>query len=107
MTVSLGGKELKLNFGVNRFYHLFKEGTGIDLMTFGEGIDSDKLVLFAKGFIYAGYMSECKLNKQTPEFSKDDLFEMVMDADSSLPAELLTKYQEGVTPGEATSQPNP
>lgn len=105
MTVSLGGKDLVLNFGVNRFYHLFKEGTGHDILNLGEGFDIDKLVLFAQGFIYAAYYSECKLNKVAPEFTKDEIFEFVMDADSSLPGDIFRKYNESVSPGEANSQP--
>lgn len=107
MTVSLGGKDLILNFGVNRFYHLFKEGTGQDILIFGEGFDADKLVLFAQGFIYSGYYSDCKLKKVQPEFSKDEIFELVMDADSSLAYDIFSRYNESQTPGEAQSQPNP
>ena len=103
MNVTLGDKDLVLNFGVNRFYHLFKEGTGHDILTLGEGFDISKLVMFAQGFIYAAYYSECKLNKITPVFSKDEIFELVMDADSSLPADLFKKYNDSV--GEQQSQP--
>lgn len=102
MTVSLGGKDLLLNFGVNRFYHLFKEGTGQDILSLGEGFDISKLVMFAQGFIYAAYYSECKLNKITPVFSKDEIFELVMDADSSLPTKLFKEYNDAV--GEQQSQ---
>ena len=104
MTVSLGGKDLVLNFGVNRFYHLFKEGTGHDILTFGEGFDISKLVLFAQGFVYASYYSECKLNKTQPEYTKDEIFEMVMDADNSLPNEIFVKYNNSVTSGEQNGQ---
>ncbi len=104
MTVSLGGKELVLNYGVNRFYHLFKEGTGQDILTLGEGFDISKLVMFAQGFIYAAYYSECKLNKSNPEFSKDEIFELVMDADSSLPNEIFSKYNSSMEPGEQNGQ---
>ncbi len=104
MTVSLGGKELVLNYGVNRFYHLFKEGTGQDIMTLGEGFDISKLVMFAQGFVYAAYYSECKLNKTNPELTRDEIFELVMDADVSLPNEIFTKYNESQMPGEQNGQ---
>jgi hypothetical protein len=104
ITTSLDGKEIVLNYGVNRFYHLFKEGTGHDLFTFGEGFDISKLVLFAQGFVYAGYYSECKLNKTEPEFTKEQIFEMVMDADSSMPNDLFKKYNESMSEGEANGQ---
>ena len=104
MNISLGGKELVLNFGVNRFYHLFKEGTGHDIMTLGEGFDISKLVMFAQGFVYAAYYSECKLNKETPAFTKDEIFELIMDADVKLPNEIFSKYNESQTPGEQNGQ---
>ena len=105
MTVTLAGKELVLNLGTNRLYHLFKESTGEDLLLFGEGFDAVKLVTMAQGITYAGYYSECKLNKVQPEFTKEEIFELVFDADQKYCAEIYNKINElNKQPGELDSQ---
>jgi hypothetical protein len=81
MTISLDGKELTLNFGIGRFYHLFKESTGYDLLDLGKGFDSTKMVDIVQGLVYAGYVAEKKLNKQTPELSKESIYDSVLDCD--------------------------
>lgn len=108
--ITLNGKNIVLNFGVGRFYNLFKEATGKDLLTFSEGFDTAKLVEVTQGIVYAGYYSECKLNKVQPEFSQEDIFEAILDSDTSLINEIFTKYSDtvrsnGVASGEAVSQP--
>ena len=109
ITVTLDGKEIVLNFGVGRFYNLFKESTGKDLLTFSDDFDTTKLVQVTQGIVYAGYYAECKLNKETPLFSKDEIFEAILDSDTSFIADVYTKYADsvksnGVAPGEIVSQ---
>lgn len=107
--VELSGKEIVLNFGVGRFYNLFKEATGKDLLTFSADFDTTKLVEVTQGIVYAGYYAECKLLKETPHFSKEEIFEAILDADTSFISDVFTKYSEsirsnGVAPGEVVSQ---
>jgi len=109
INVELIGKEIVLNFGVGRFYNLFKEATGKDLLTFSSDFDTTKLVEVTQGIVYAGYYAECKLNKVTPLFSKDEIFEAILDSDTSFINEVFTKYSDsvrsnGVAPGEVVSQ---
>ena len=110
ISVELNGKEIVLNFGIGRFYNLFKEATGKDLLTFSSDFDTTKLVEVTQGIVYAGYYAECKLNKASPLFTKDEIFESILDADVSFINEVFTKYSDsvrsnGVAPGEAASQP--
>lgn len=109
ISVEINGKEITLNFGVGRFYNLFKEATGKDLLTFSSDFDTTKLVEVTQGIVFAGYYAECKLNKSTPEFSKDEIFEAILDSDTSFINDVFTKYSDsirsnGVAPGEAVSQ---
>lgn len=109
ITITLLDKEMVLNFGVGRFYNLFKEATGKDLLTFSNDFDTTKLVEVTQGIVYAGYNAECKLNKTTPLFTKDEIFEAILDADTSFINEVFTKYSDsirsnGVAPGEVVSQ---
>ena len=54
INVTLLEKEITLNFGVGRFYNLFKEATGKDLLTFSSDFDTTKLVEVTQGIVYAG-----------------------------------------------------
>lgn len=109
ITITLLHKELALNFGVARFYNLFKEATGKDLLTYQSGFDTTSLVEVVQGVVYGGYYAECKKEKIEPVFTKEQLFELILDSDTSLINEIFTKYietvsQNGVTSGEAASQ---
>lgn len=109
ITITLNEKELILNFGIGRFYELFKEGVGWDLMTLAEGFDSAKLMEVVKGLVYAGYYAECKKNKETPLLSKEQIFDAVLDSDSDWISDVFVKYTDsvksnGVAPKEALSQ---
>lgn len=104
MTISIGGKDIVLNFGVIRFYNLFKEATGKDLLTFREGFDVSALSEVTQGLIYAGYYSECKLNKSQPEFTKDEIFEMVLDSDTDFVSKIFEDYQKMMSSGEQNGQ---
>lgn len=113
ITISLGGKSLVLNFGIGRFYHLFKESTGFDILTASEGFDASKLFEVTQGLVYAGYYAECKLNKVQPEFTKDEIFDLVMDSDTGTVTNIFSGYSDSIkkevddTPGEAPGQPSP
>lgn len=109
ITVELSGKEIVLNFGVGRFYNLFKEATGKDLLTFSSDFDTTKLVEVTQGIVYAGYYAECRLTKTSPAFTKDEIFEAILDSDTSFINDVFVKYSDsvrsnGVAPGEVVSQ---
>lgn len=109
ITVELSGKEIVLNFGVGRFYNLFKEATGKDLLTFSDDFDTTKLVEVTQGIVYAGYYAECKKEKITPLFTKEEIFEAILDSDTSFINDVFVRYSDsvksnGVAPGEVVSQ---
>lgn len=109
ITITLLDKDLVLNFGIGRFYNLFKEATGKDLLSFSADFDTTKLVEVTQGIVYAGYTAECKLNKVQPQFNKDEIFEAILDSDTSFINDVFTKYSDsiranGVAPGEVVSQ---
>ena len=109
INVTLLEKEITLNFGIARFYNLFKEGTGKDLLSFSNDMDTSKLVEVTQGIVYGGYYAECKLNKVTPLFTKDEIFEAILDSETSWVNDVYTKYSDsvltnGVAPGEVVSQ---
>lgn len=111
MTVTLDGKELTLNFGVGRFYDIFKETTGFDLLDQGVDFSSVKMNKVVQGLVYAGYVAEEKLNKREPSLTKDWIFEEVLNADT---AQIYNSYAQVVNPkaaeelseaGKANGQP--
>ena len=111
INVTLNERELTLNFGIGRFYNLFKESTGKDLLTFSDGFDTVKLVEVTQGIVYAGYYAECIKNKIEPLMTKDEIFEAVLDSDTSFINDVFVKYSNsirsnGVAPGEVVSQLN-
>lgn len=106
MTVQLNGEPMTLNVGVGRFYHLFKEGTGRDILTYASGFDTSDLMNIVGGIVYAGYYSECKLKKENPKYTKEECFDMVMDAESDLVTGIFKDYNSLVSSGESESQPN-
>ena len=98
MSVTIGGKELTLNFGVGRFYNIFKETTGFDLLDQAVDFSSVKMNQVVQGLVYAGYVAECKLNKQEPELTKESIFESVLDSDT---AKIYADYVKTVNPEAA------
>lgn len=109
INITLQGKDLILNFGVARFYNLFKEATGKDLLSYKNEEGTVTLVELTQGIVYGGYYAECKKEKITPVFTKDEIFEAILDSESSLLTEIYDKYIEsirsnGVAPGEVVSQ---
>lgn len=99
MTVNYDGKHLTLNFGVGRFYQLFKEATGYDLFKLSnEGFDSTKMNEIVQGVVYAGYLAECKLNKKEAAYSKELLYDMVLDMDV---AKIFKDFNDLMNPEES------
>lgn len=63
LKLQLGGKEVTLNLGINEFYEIFLEETGIDLYKEGlVDIESIKMVKYVKGFVIAGVKANALLN---------------------------------------------
>lgn len=98
MTVTLDSKELTLNFGVGRFYEIFKEATGFDLLDQGADFSSIKMNKVVQGLVYAGYVAEEKLHKREPSLTKDWVFEEVLNADTS---KIYNDYAKVVNPKAA------
>lgn len=101
MTVSLGGKELVLNFGTGRFYNEFKEAAGYDLTTLGDGFDAAKLVFVVQNIVYAGYVAEKKKNKEQVELTKELVYDLVIDEDTT---EIFNEYTALVNPEKPGEQ---
>lgn len=107
ITVSLDGKELTLNVGIGGFYQIYKEATGKDLLVSMQDFDSALLTEFGQGATYAGYVCECRVNKVKPEFTKEQIFEMVFCEDSKYSADLLNRFSElnkSIESGEQNGQ---
>jgi len=94
INVSLDGKELVLNVGIGGFYQVYKESTGKDLLLTMQSIDASLLVEFGQGATYAGYICKCKVNKVKPEYSKEQIFDLVYFAEAKYGADLLNKFNE-------------
>ena len=107
ITVSLDGKELTLNVGIGGFYQIYKEATGKDLLMSMQNFDSALLTEFGQGATYAGYVCECRVSKVKPEFTKDQIFDMVFCEDARYSADLLNKFSElnkSIDSGEQNGQ---
>ena len=107
ITVSLDGKELTLNVGIGGFYQIYKEATGKDLLMSMQNFDSALLTEFGQGATYAGYVCECRVSKVKPEFTKDQIFDMVFCEDAKYSADLLNKFSElnkSIDSGEQNGQ---
>ena len=83
MSVNIGGKDLTLNFGVGRFYNIFKDATGFDLLDQTVDFSTTKMNVVVQGLVYAGYIAECKVNKKEPELTKDWIYDTLLDEDTS------------------------
>lgn len=98
MIVNLGDKELTLNFGVGRFYNLFKETTGFDLLDQSADFSTIKMNEVVQGLVYAGYVAECKLHRKEPELTKDWIYDEVLNEDT---AKIYADYAAIVNPKAA------
>ena len=108
ITVSLDGKELTLNVGIDGFYQVYKEATGKDLLLSMGNIDSASLTEFGQGATYAGYVCDCVMNDLKPTFTKEQIFKWVFCAEG-YSAKLLNQFSElnktEEVPGEMNGQP--
>lgn len=103
--VSLDGKELTLNVGIDGFYIKYKEATGEDLLLIGNNMDSAKIVLFGQGATYAGYVCDCMVNKVKPEYTKEQIFEMVF-LSQGYSSKLINEFSELNKQPEETGEQN-
>lgn len=98
MSVTIGGKELTLNFGVGMFYNAFKDATGFDILDQAVDFSSVKMNEVVQGLVYAGYVSECLVLDKQPELTKDWLYKKVLLEDT---AKLYSDYARIVNPKAA------
>ena len=85
MNISLGGKELVLNYEAIYFYEYFLEYTGVDIFKESQKpMDENNEMLkmldsttgyfkFVTGLVAAGYKAECSVTEKEEEFN----FEMI------------------------------
>jgi hypothetical protein len=106
------GEEITLNIGVTRFYNLFKEVTGYDILSMSGNIEASKLADFTFGVVYSGYYANCKIEKTNPRFSKEEILEAILDMEIEDVNNLIQEYtrvvggnKENQEPGEPESQP--
>ena len=98
MSVTIGGKDLTLNFGVGRFYNIFKETTGFDLLDQAADFSTIKMNEVVQGLVYAGYVAECKKNNKDVELTKDFIYDAVLNEDT---AKIYADYAKIVNPKAA------
>lgn len=86
MTLSIGGKDYALNFGVNWFYEFYKQDSGHDLIkdpSFTlKDTGSTEVFSVIQSLMWAGYKSECRVNKQPEELLREDIENHVMGCDT-------------------------
>lgn len=88
--VTISGKQITLNLGVNYFYKFFLEATGIDLIKEGlVEVQSVRIFDYVAGFIYAGAKAESMLTKQPFELTFDAVSHEVMSMNEKEASELL------------------
>jgi hypothetical protein len=117
ITTSLNGKELTLYVSVPRFYNLFKEVIGKDLLVMAEQMKESEnhqmvdLIEVAKGIVCAGYFTECQKNKVTPELTKEEIFEAIDFSEENYHIKIINEWSSistsssnGVAPKEGMSQ---
>lgn len=114
INTSLNGKDIVLLVSVPRFYNLYKEVTGKDLLVVSRTIQDNQemvtLVEVAKGIVYAGYYTECQKNKVTPELTKEEIFEAIDFNEEDYHISIINQWSvsqnsNSVDAGEVTSQP--
>lgn len=106
MTLQLGGQNLVLNYGVNYFYKYFKEGTGMDLLTFSKTeIDSVSLIEFVAGLIYAGHMAESKISNTNHTLTKQQVDEYVWALSPEESGKIFEQYNNLMSEGKETGEP--
>jgi hypothetical protein len=91
-TLSLNGKDVVVNFGINYFYRYFLEATGVDLIANGlVDIGTVKVFDYLAAFIYAGHKAECSFNRQKCELPFEDCQHEVLSMSEVEATKLLTE----------------
>lgn len=82
LNVNVCGREITLDLGVNMFYEIFEQQTGIDLFA-GYLIDigTIKILRYVKGFLIAGYRTACFKAGRQPELTDQQIIDYVMGID--------------------------
>ena len=112
ITTSLDGKELTLYVTVPRFYNLFKQATGKDLLVMAVLMKGNQemvdLIEIGKGIVYAGYYTECQRNKTTPIMTKEEIFEAIDFTEDNYHIKIINQWSEVSNstdvPGEQNGQ---
>ena len=95
---SLDGKELTLYVTVPRFYNLYKQAIGKDLLVMAiaakENQEMVDLIEVAKGIVYAGYYTECQRNKVTPVMTKEEIFEAIDFSEDNYHIKIINQWSE-------------
>lgn len=115
INTNINGKEISLLVSIPRFYNLYKEITGKDLLvisrSLGESEEMVTLIEIAKGIVCAGYFTGCQKNKVSPELTKEEIFEFIDFAEDNYHIKIInqwsaTQNSNGIELGEVVSQPN-
>lgn len=94
--MTIDGKTIPVNFGVNWFYKFYNETSGKDLMT-GFAVETSLQVLeFCVNIYYAGYMAASKMDKFTPEITKEQIEDHVMSLNMAEATKLMNDYTNTV-----------
>lgn len=99
--LSIAGKDVTCNFGVNYFYKHFNEITGIDLLIDGlKGMASTKIFDIIPAIYFAGYKAECSTKKEEPKLSKEDFEHHVLSANEEVATSMFQDYSNVINPKE-------
>lgn len=93
MTLSIGGKDYALNFGVNAFYEFYKEDSGHDLLkdpTFRlKDTGSTEMFSIVQSLIWASHQSEMYILEKPVELSKEQIVRFIKTTDMVTVTDLL------------------
>jgi hypothetical protein len=100
VTLSIAGKEVVCNFGVNYLYKFFKEVTGKDLMVDGlTGITTSEVFDIVPALFYSGYKADRATEKQPAELTHEDFSDHFYAGDVDLVQKAFTDYMDVISPG--------
>lgn len=95
LSLTIGEKEVTLNFGANWFFEFYKEDSGHDLVKDPNlqllDLTSVQLFSYLQSMIWAGYQAECAVSKKELEISRDDVKAHVMDGTEAEASSLAWK----------------
>lgn len=104
MNISLGGKDLVLNYEAIYFYEYFLEYTGVDIFKESQKpMDEENEMVkmldsstgyfkFVTGLVAAGYHSECSLKEVEPEFDIKKIKHFISSKNINEVREILDAY---------------